>query len=63
MAKIASVFSFYPWLWFLHGDLEDEVYVEQPFGFVARGSLAACVKSTTSTLWPEAVSSSMVWEV
>ena len=43
---------------FLHGDLEEEVYMEQPSGFIAHAkssSLVVC-RLCKVTLWSEAVS-------
>ena len=46
---------------FLHRDLEDEVYMEQPPSFVAQvESSKHGVHTTASILWAEAVSLSMV---
>ena len=33
---------------FLHGDLEGEIYMEQPFGFVAQGEFGLVCKSCCS---------------
>ena len=47
---------------FFHGDLEDEVYIEQPPGFVAQEGVSwPCMSLASVTLWSKAVSSSLVW--
>jgi len=45
---------------FLHGDLEEEIHMEQPPGFVAQGESDLVCKLYWS-LWLDAITSSLVW--
>ena len=47
---------------FLHGDLDEEIYMEQPEGFVQhhKGRLVCKLKIS---MWPETVTQTMVQEV
>ena len=47
---------------FLHGNLVEEVYMEQPPEFVAQGE-SGLVCRLPLIIWPEAVSSNLVWLV
>jgi hypothetical protein len=48
---------------FLNGEVEQEVYIEQPKGFVIHGILRIpCLQTQESLVWIEASSESLVWK-
>ena len=46
---------------FLHGDLQEEVYMEQPPEFVAQGGMGKVCRLWKSFLWFETKSPCVVW--
>jgi len=44
---------------FLYGDLQEEVYMEQPLGYVAQGENKVCCLEK-KPLWPQAESTSVI---
>ena len=46
---------------FLHDDLQEEVYMEQPSEFVAQGEIGKCLSSSEVFLWFETESPCVVW--
>ena len=47
---------------FLHGDVQEEVYIEQPPMFVAQGEIGK-VSSSEISIWFETESTCLVWQI
>ena len=48
---------------FLHEDLQEEVYMEQPPRFVAQGKITKSVSSSEISVWFETGSSCLIWQI
>ena len=48
---------------FLHGDLEEEIYMELSFGYDGQVATGTVCKLKKGSIWAETIPESMVWKI